>query len=128
MNSSEPDPPPPTPDDELRRALQSLPIPETPSDLESRVHGRILRRRVRRTTLAAGAVLLAGLLVWQPWADNEPPVVHQQPGPVPQTAPPQIPPDELDVLFAPPPVDSLAVLARRDEVSVGALNRLEGVK
>jgi hypothetical protein len=130
MNSSEPDPPPAPGDDELRRALRSLPIPETPSGLESRVRGRILRRRVRRTAAASTALaLVVCLLVWRPWVgDNE--VVNPvppRPGPVAQAAP-QIPPEELDVLFAPPPVDSLTILARRDEASVGALNRLEGAK
>ena len=37
-------------------------------------------------------------------------------------------PNDLAVLFAPPPVDSLDVLARRDALSIAAISRMGGVK
>jgi hypothetical protein len=112
-------------DDRLRRALQSLPLPEPPAALESRVQRRLRARRVRQAGTVAGvAVLLLAVAFAGPWgAKGEPGV----PLPVAQ-APREILADDLEVLFAPPPVDSLAVLDRRDAVSVAALNRLEGVK
>lgn len=135
MNSSEADPNNENaPDPRLRDRVRALPVPETPVGLESRVSGRIRRRRVRRAALASGAVgllLLAAVLVWQPWADTAAPVV-QQPQPVPPIvqAPPsrEIPVDDLAVLFAPPPVDSLAIVGGRNERWVATLNRLEDAK
>ena len=112
-------------DDRLRRALQALPLPETPP-LESRVNDRLWRRR--RTQGAGAAAVVAALLLAVflagPLGKKDEPVVSL---PVAQ-APREIPADDLEVLFAPPPVDALAVLDRRDAVSVAALNRLEGVK
>ena len=40
----------------------------------------------------------------------------------------ETPPEDLAVLFAPPPVDGLTVLAGLNDVSVAALGRMEGVK
>jgi hypothetical protein len=126
------------PDPRLREGVRALPIPETPTGLELRVRSRIRRRRVQRAALASGAVgllLLAAVLVWQPGSDTQPPVVHQpQPAPPLAQAPPtrtqprEIPPDDLAVLFAPPPVDSLAIVGGRNERWVATLNRLEDAK
>lgn len=126
----------PAPDPRLRDGVRSLPIPETPPALESRVRQRLQRRRVQRGALIAAPVLaLVALLVWRPWADA--PLVVQQPPPQP-SAPPAVPAtshpareiqaDELAVLFAPPPVESLSVLERQDRGFVAALNRLEDAK
>ena len=119
----------------LLDGLRSLPIPETPPVLESRVRRRIRRQRIQRTVLVAGSVLalVGALLVWQPWNKAPAPMVQQpQPAPpVAQVAPTpvrEIPPDELDVLFAPPPVDSLTIVGGRNARWVAALNRLEDVK
>jgi hypothetical protein len=133
MNSSDSNTDEPAPDSRLRDGLRSLPIPETPPALESRVRHRIRRRRVQRAALASGAAtltLVVALLLWQPWSDGPASVVqHPQPAPpVPSAPPSEIPADELAVLFAAPPVDSLTVLDRQDKGFVAALNRLEDVK
>jgi hypothetical protein len=113
---------PPDPADErIGDALRSLPTPAPPPDLDRRVWGVVRRRQAQRAILLAAPVILAFVLVlWQPWAG---PVVR----PEPMTAR-EIPPEDLAVLFAPPPVDGLNVLAARNDVSVAALGRLEGVK
>ena len=123
----------PAPDPRLRDGLRSLPMPETPPALESRVRRRLRRRRVQRGALVVAPVLalVVALFVWQPWTDA--PVVQQQPQQPPivqavPTPPREIPTDELAVLFAPPPVDPLTILDRRNTGTVAALNRLEGVK
>ena len=48
--------------------------------------------------------------------------------PEPVFAAKDLSPQELDELFAPPPVDGLTILGRRDDVLVVALNRLEEPK
>ena len=125
----------PAPDPHVRDGVRSLPIPETPPALESRVRRRLRRRRVQRGALvAAPALALVALFVWRPWV--EAPLVVQQPPPQPSApvAPAvplparEIPADELAVLFAPPPVESLSVLERQDRGFVAALNRLEDPK
>ena len=113
------------PDDErLAAALRAVPTPPTPPGLDERVRGVIRRRRDRTTAAAVASMsaLVVALILWQAW-------------PTPQIAPPggqivarEIPAEDLEVLFAPPPVDDLTVLARRNDVSVAALGRLEGVK
>src|SRR5262245_19732072 len=107
MTSSEP--PPDPADDRLRAALLSLPLPALPPTIERRVRHRLRRQQVRRTALAAlaAAALLAGLFAWRPWTEIAP-----RPAPLAQAAPLQ--PEELEVLFAPPPVDPLTILASRD--------------
>jgi hypothetical protein len=112
------------PDDRIAAALRSIPSPATPPDLERRAWQSIRRRRARRAALAVApmAVLTLSLVVWRPWA-TAPEV--QPPAPV---AVREIPPEDLAVLFAPPPVDGLTVLAHRNDASVAALGRLEGVK
>ncbi len=119
-------------DPRLSASLRALPIPETPPDLESRVRRCIRRRRIERTLLASGSVLalVVAVLVWHPWGAAPVPVVQLPPPapPVAQAPPREIPPDELAVLFAPPPVDSLAIVGGRNEKFVAALNRLEDVK
>lgn len=135
MNSSEPDFNG-EPDPRLQDRLRALPLPETPSGLESRVRGRIRRRRIQRGVLAGVAVIapLVALFVWQPWAVAPVPIVQQpqpQPAPVAQVAaaaPREIPTDDLAILFAPPPVDSLTIVDRRNAGTVAALNRLEEPK
>jgi hypothetical protein len=133
MNSSDFDEP--RPDPRLRDGVRSLPIPETPPALESRVRRRLQRQRTQRGARVAAPVLalVVALFVWRPWVDA--PVV-QNPQPQPPSAPPavqapssrEIPADELAVLFAPPPVESLSVLDRQDRGFVAALNRLEDAK
>lgn len=118
-------------DPRLSESVRALPIPETPPALEPRVRLRIRRRRIERTVLASGSVLalVVALLVWQSWSATPAPVVQlPQPTPPVVLAPREIPPDELAVLFAPPPVDSLAIVGGRNEKFVAALNRMEGVK
>lgn len=109
----------PVPDPRLRDGLRSLSIPETPPDLESCVRRLIRRRRVRRV-LTSGSVcaLVIAALVWRPWGEV----------PVAPTPAREIPADQLAVLFAPPPVDRLAVLDGQSRRFVAALNRLEEVK
>lgn len=111
-------------DERLAAALRAVPIPATPPGLDGRVRAVIRRRRDRTTAAAVASVsaLVVGLILWQAW-------------PRPQIGPPvggavarEIPAEDLEVLFAPPPVDGLTVLARRNDVSVAALGRLEGVK
>jgi hypothetical protein len=116
------------PDPRLAGRLRSLTLPETPPSLESRVLLRIRRRHTRRVAWASGSVLALAVAVsvWHPWREALAPVVRHAPiDPVP---PPEIPSDELAVLFAPPPVDSLAIVGGRNERFVAALNRLEDVK
>jgi hypothetical protein len=116
---------PADPDDErLTAALRALPTPATPPDLGRRVRTVIRRRRARRVAAAAApvAALALVLVAWRPWAAatvdsaRAPVLAHE------------IPQEDLAVLFAPPPVDELTVLATRDDVSVAAIGRLEGVK
>jgi len=111
-------------DDGIRDGLRRLPMSATPGDVASRVRGRLRRRRILKMAIALAPVimLVTGLLVWRPWVANEnaPPPPEIALG----TAKP-LEPDELMALFAAPPVDSLAILVRRDQVSVAALNRLE---
>src|SRR5688500_11765954 len=109
---------PADPDDErLATALRALPTPATPPNLGQRVQKVIRRRRARRVAAAAapvGALALA-LVAWGPLA---PAPVDPAPAPVVAR---EIPQEDLAVLFAPPPVDGLTVLAARDDVSVAAL-------
>jgi hypothetical protein len=118
MNSFDP------PDDQIAAALRAVPVPATPPGLSRRVRRVIRRRRARRTALTAApvAALALALVVWRPWASAP---EERPPEPV---AARDIPPEDLAVLFAPPPVDGLAVLARRNDASLAALDRLEGVK
>jgi hypothetical protein len=117
--------PPDDPADEpIAAALRSVPMPAPPPGLDRRVRRIIGRRRAVRAVLAVApvVVLAVALVVWRPWAVS--PVT-----PVPQpVAAREIPAEDLAVLFAPPPVDGLTVLATRNDVSVAALGRLEGVK
>jgi hypothetical protein len=139
MNSSDPNShDEPETDPRLRESLRALPTLETPPTLESRVRQRIRWRRTRRAVLACGSVLaVAGaLLIWQVsqprGAAPAPGVPHPQPVPQIVQAPPapvgEIPADELAVLFAPPPVDHLTIVGKRNEGWVAALNRLEDKK
>ena len=111
-------------DERIVGALRSVAMPATPPDLDRRVQQVIRRRRARRAALAAAPVvaLALALVVWRPWATA--PVAR----PPELVASREIPPEDLAVLFAPPPVDRLTVLAARNDVSVAALGRLEGVK
>jgi hypothetical protein len=126
MNSSDHDPA----DERLRRALHSLAVPETPAGMESRVQSRLRNRRVQQAAgvTSIAAILLVGLFAWQPWGGEPVGPDPQQPQIFAQAPPREIPADDLAVLFAPPPVDSLDVLARRDAVSIAAISRMEGVK
>lgn len=113
------------PDDErLAAALRAIPTPTTPSGLDGRVRGVIRRRRSRATAAAVWSLMAVAVAVilWQPWAT---PQVSPPRGPVVVR---EIPAEDLEVLFAPPPVDGLTVLAARNDVSLAALGRLEGVK
>lgn len=111
-------------DERLAAALRLIPTPATPAGLDGRVREVIRRRRARTTAAAVGSLMAVAivLLRWQPW---EPRVYVLPMGPVVAR---EIPAEDLEVLFAPPPVDGLTVLARRNDVSVAALGRLEGVK
>lgn len=108
-------------DEGIREELRRLSIPATPADVVSRVRSRVRRRRMQNAALAAVPIVLLalGLLVWRPWMTREPlPMAKAK-----AAEPLQI--DELEVLFAAPPVDGFAILARRDHVSMSALQRLE---
>jgi ferric-dicitrate binding protein FerR (iron transport regulator) len=95
----------------------------SPSDLATRVRGRLRRqRRIAAIAYAtAAAVLVAGVLgIWRPWARSEVAIVESnRPAPTP-------PAGDIDVaaLFEPPPVDSLDVLNRQQSGYVVALRRL----
>ena len=111
-------------DERLAAALRAIPTPATPPGLDARVRAVIRRRRERAMSTAVGSVAAVAvvLALWRPWEPRaylpmEPPAVARE-----------IPQEDLAVLFAPPPVDGLTVLARRNDVSVAALGRLEGVK
>jgi len=119
------------PDRRLADRLRSLAMPATPPALEVGVRRRIRSRRTRRTVFASGSVLALAVAVsvWTPWREAPAPVVrHTPPAPLAPVPAREIPADELAVLFAPPPVDSLAILGGRNEQFVAALNRLEDVK
>ena len=118
MNSLEP------PDDRIAAALRTVPTPAAPPGLERRAWQAIRRRRARRVALAAApvAVLVLAVLLWRPWG-TAPEVRSPEP-----VAAREIPPEDLAVLFAPPPVDGLTVLAHRNDASVAVLRRMEGVK
>lgn len=136
MNSSDTDlGDEPGPDPRLGEWLRALPTPATPPSLESRVRTHIRRCRIARAVLASGSALalVVAVLAWQVClrpGEAPGPVVQHTPPAIPAAQPParEIPPDELAVLFAPPPVDSLAIVAGRNEGWVAALNRLGGVK
>ena len=115
------------PDPRLADRLRSLPVPATPPALEAGVRRRIRRRRTRRAVLASGSALaVAAAFVWQPWREAPVPVVRHTPVvPVPAR---EIPADDLAVLFAPPPVDSLEIVGGRNEKFVAALTRLGDTK
>lgn len=110
----------------IRDSVRRLAIPETPGNVASRVRGRLRRRRIVKAALALTPVVILaiGLLLWRPWVANE-----KTPPSPPEMAQGKAKPlehDELLELFAAPPVDSFAILARCDQVSVAALSRLEG--
>lgn len=112
----------------LSQALRLLPVPETPGSVEAHVWQRVRRRRRVQRMIGASTTaiaLLVGMLIWRPWGQSSAPS-QNRPNEIARTN--DILPEELDVLFAPPPVDELAILARRDRVSVVALNRLENGK
>jgi hypothetical protein len=113
-------------DERLRRALRALPTPATPPGLQAHVQSRLRNRQVARGAAIAGipAGVLMALFLWQPWRGE---AVVPVPQPVAES-PREIPADDLAVLFAPPPVDSLDLLARRDAVSIAAISRMEGEK
>lgn len=108
MNSSDP----------IADAVRSAPLPPTPVTLADAVRRRLRRRAVRRRGLAAVlvAAMVAAVLLWRPW------------GAPPEVAVREIPADEIEVLFAPPPIDPLAILARQDRSTMLALSRLEEAK
>jgi hypothetical protein len=111
-------------DERLAAALRAVPVPATPPGLDGRVRAAIRRRRERATSTAIGAVAAVALvlILWQPWAPSHCEL------PMDSVVVREIPAEDLAVLFAPPPVDGLTVLAARNDVSVAALGRLEGVK
>lgn len=117
-------------DDALRRAISALPMPSPPPGLESQVRRHFRRRLNRRRISAAvsGLIVVAASLIWHPWTRHDPP------GRSPDQFVPlvksefdqhEIPARELDLLFAPPPVDSFAILSRQHTLMVLALGRLE---
>lgn len=116
---------PADPDDErLAAALRAIPTPDTPSGLDGRVREVIHRRRAREMVVAVVSLMAVAIVV-----------ILMRPFATPPVAPPggqivarEIPAEDLEVLFAPPPVDGLTVLAARNDVSLAALRRLEGVK
>jgi hypothetical protein len=113
------------PEDEcLAAALRAIPVPATPAGLDGLVREAIRRRRARATAAAIWSLMAVAivLILWQPRVT---PKYTPTPGPVVVR---EIPAEDLEVLFAPPPVDRLTVLAARNDVSLAALGRLEGVK
>jgi len=112
MNSSDP----------VADALRSGPIPPTPANLAGEVRRRLRRRALRQRGLVAVlvAAVVAAVLLWRPWGGS--PVAP------PDLAVVEIPAEEIEVLFAPPPIDPLAILTRQDRSTMLALSRLEEAK
>ena len=122
-------------DEPLRRVISAQPFPKTPpiaDQVARRVIARLViaRNTFWRTTIAAAAVAalvaLAMLFSRQPsstpgsLAQSEPQPArttastsHSDPACWPAPPPTELDPRTLDTLFAPPPVDSLAVLNQR---------------
>jgi hypothetical protein len=111
-------------DERLAAALRAVPTPATPPGLNGRVRGVIRRRQARAKAAAVASMTALALVVilWRPWEPRVS-VLHMEP-----IVAREIPAEDLEVLFAPPPVDGLTILAARNDVSVAALGRLEGVK
>lgn len=105
-------------DAELSAALQALPLPTTTSNQQQRVRGQIRANIVQQRAVAglrAAAVLLVLAVSFQIWSNS-----------ANQTAPAtDLSAAELNFLFAPPPVDSLAVLDQQQQVSYRTLQRWE---
>src|SRR5262245_31348558 len=93
-------------DERLTAALRAIPTSATPSDLEGRVRKVLRRRRERATAMAVGAVGALALVVFL-WQSRATPPVAPPGG---QMVAREIPAEDLEVLFAPPPVDGLTVL------------------
>jgi hypothetical protein len=105
-------------DADLTAALKGLPVPAALSDLQQRVRGQIRVQLVQRQVvsgLRAAGVLLVVVLFCQVWINST------------QLASPavELSAAELDFLFAPPPVDPLAVLDQQQQVAYRALQRWE---
>jgi hypothetical protein len=99
-------------------------VPETPSAIPYRIANRIRRQRRRVAAIAyamAATVLIAGVLsIWRPWT-HEGQTIAEFRGKSPTRSDDLA---ELPILFDPPPVDSLDVLARQQNGYVVALRRL----
>ncbi len=105
-------------DADLAATLQTLPLPAAPGNLQQRTRGRIRAKVFQRQAvvgLRAAVVLLVIALFFQVWSNN-----------ANQLAPAtELSAAELDFLFAPPPIDPLAVLDQQQQVAYRTLQRWE---
>ena len=123
----------------ISEVLRTLPFPDPTSGLEQRVRGRLRQRRVRRLAQAGSVVvvvLLTGLLFWQStldWTGLGRLTVSRTiasrstraDGSVETLASATLNTGELAVLFALPPVDSLGVLDRGQQMAFSFLEDAE---
>jgi hypothetical protein len=105
-------------DANLAAALQTLPVPAASGNLQQRTRGRIRAKVFQRQAivgLRAAVVLLVIALLFQVWIKS-----------ASQLAPAtELSAAELDFLFAPPPIDPLAVLDQQQQVAYRTLQRWE---
>ncbi len=103
-------------DAELSAALAALPLP-TAAELQQRVRARVRAQFAQRQSIvglrAAVVVLVLGLF-FQIWVNS-----------ARQVPPPELSAAELEFLFAPPPVDSLALLDRQQQIAYRIMQRWE---
>lgn len=121
MNSQVMNQTPPNGDDEsldcqLGTLVRSAPMPAPEAALDARVRQIVRLRRICHVGVRSVALLLVSVLGWQ--------VIARTKRAEPEVA--TLGPEELQSLFAPPPVDPLAVLNRRHELSLRALDRWKG--
>ena len=108
----------PADDTRLTDVLRSSWLPVAPGSLLGNVQRRIKRRVLRqRGLVAASAVIMCMGIGWLIQRPNEPQA--------PTVAAAQIDDELLASLFALPPVDSLAVLDRRQQLALQTLRQLE---
>ena len=115
------------PEYRLSRSLHALPIPPTPPTIASRVHGRLKHRSRRRILLGGvGIGLLILPTLWRVPEDRSGTLISiRPPARLAEDPAEALRPDELTALFAPPPVDPLAILARQDALLTLNLSRPE---
>lgn len=111
-------------DQHVREVIRKAPLPQTPPALELATRRRVVQRRLRKR-LVIGTMAMAVLAALLVWTGQKPNQVAQQGNPVVPSSAPDLDSGELDSLFAPPPVDSLSVLDRRQVVAIHVLQQLE---